>query len=39
MITDEIVYSPTRVVLCGAVNQGLYDPITKLRVQLGWRRE
>jgi hypothetical protein len=33
--TDQILYSPTRVMLCDAVNQGLYDPITELREQLG----
>jgi hypothetical protein len=37
MITDKIVNPPTRVVLCSAVDQGFYDPITKLRVQLGLR--
>jgi hypothetical protein len=33
--TDEILYSPTRVMLYSAVNQGLYDPITELKEQLG----
>ena len=30
-ITDKILYPPTRVVLCVAVDQGFYDPITELR--------
>ena len=34
-ITYQILYSPTRVVLCDAVDQGFYNPITELREQLG----
>ncbi len=30
MIADQILHSPTRVMLCEAVNQGLYNPITEL---------
>jgi hypothetical protein len=37
--TDQILYPPTRVMLCDAINQGLYDPITELREQLGRGRE
>ncbi len=33
-IADQILHSPTRVMLCEAVNQGLYNPITELREQL-----
>jgi hypothetical protein len=33
--TDQILYSPTRVMLYDAVNQGLYDPVTELREQVG----
>jgi hypothetical protein len=32
-ITDQILYAPTGVVLCGPVDQVFYDPIPKLRVQ------
>ena len=30
-ITHKILYSPTRVVLAGAVDQGFYNPITELK--------
>jgi hypothetical protein len=33
--TNQILYSPTRVMFRDAVNQGLYDPISELREQLG----
>jgi hypothetical protein len=33
-IADQILHSPTRVMLCEAVNQGFYNPITELREQL-----
>jgi hypothetical protein len=29
-IADQILHSSTRVMLCEAVNQGLYNPITEL---------
>ena len=30
-ITDKILYSPTRVMLRGAVDQRFYNPITELK--------
>lgn len=38
-MADKILYSPARVVLRDGVDQGLYDPITELREQLGRRLE
>jgi len=32
-ITDQILYSPTRVVFCRPVDQGLYGPIPELKEQ------